>query len=60
MQNSQICGQKEDKRFDSLEADYGQEKAGIEVALSHAKKERAESQHQVIKQHLDYRPNIWK
>lgn len=35
-------------------------KAGIEVALSHAKKERAESQHQVMKQHLDYRPNIWK
>ena len=46
-------------KFGSLEADYGQEKAGIEVALSHAKKEKAESQHQVIK-HLDYRPNIWK
>ena len=43
MQKSQICVQKEDKRFDSLEADYGQEKAGIEVAPSHAKKEKAES-----------------
>lgn len=39
--------------FDNLEAGYRLEKAGIGVGLGQIRKEKAECQHQMIKQHLD-------